>query len=94
MRGRVDLEVPFAEKDEVKSLGARWDPACKTWYVPAGMNSHAFQRWLPTGEDEGETELLPPPSVRSGVEDAVLEMRQRVKSGYRRGRILHHSGRI
>lgn len=60
MRGRVDLEVPFAEKDEAKSLGARWDPACKTWYVPAGLDSRPFQRWLPTGDDEGETELLPP----------------------------------
>lgn len=60
MRGRVDLEVPFAEKDEAKSLGARWDPARKTWYVPAGLDRHPFQRWLPSGNAEGETELLPP----------------------------------
>lgn len=59
MRGRVDLEVPFAEKDEAKSLGARWDPGRKTWYVPAGSSHHAFQRWLPPGEDDAETELVP-----------------------------------
>lgn len=33
---RVDLKVPFAEKDEAKSLGARWDPQAKVWYVPEG----------------------------------------------------------
>lgn len=60
MARRFDLEVPFAEKDEARSLGARWDPASKTWYVPAGLNTDAFQRWLPTGEEEGDTELLPP----------------------------------
>jgi hypothetical protein len=60
MQGRVDLEVPFAEKDEAKSLGARWDPASKVWFVPAGLNPNAFQRWLPDGEDGGVTELLPP----------------------------------
>lgn len=60
MAGRVDLDVPFAEKDEAKSLGARWDPIGKTWYVPAGLDPQAFQRWLPTGEAEGDTELLPP----------------------------------
>ncbi|MFD0922421.1 DUF5710 domain-containing protein [Saccharopolyspora rosea] len=26
---RIWLDVPFAEKDEAKSLGARWDPAEK-----------------------------------------------------------------
>jgi len=60
MRGRVDLEVPYAEKDEAKSLGARWDPARKTWYVPAGLNCQPLQRWLPAGEDEAAIELLPP----------------------------------
>lgn len=58
MQGRVDLDVPFAEKDEAKALGARWDPACKTWYVPAGLNPDAFERWLPA--DEGQIELVPP----------------------------------
>lgn len=29
---RTDLRVPFAEKDEAKRLGARWDAARKVWY--------------------------------------------------------------
>jgi hypothetical protein len=30
---RVDLRVPYSEKDEAKALGARWDPSIKKWYV-------------------------------------------------------------
>ncbi len=44
---RIDLDVPFAEKDEAKKLGARWDPAQKTWYVPEGQDSAPFQKWHP-----------------------------------------------
>ena len=60
MRGRIDLEVPYAEKDEAKSMGAYWDPARKTWYVPPGWDPRVFARWLPAGEEEAETELIPP----------------------------------
>lgn len=57
---RVDLEVPFAEKDEAKALGARWDAASRTWYLSAGLDPAPFRRWLPGVKEEGETELLPP----------------------------------
>ncbi|MGH3569617.1 MAG: DUF5710 domain-containing protein [Pseudonocardia sp.] len=29
---RLYLDVPFAEKDDAKALGARWDPAEKRWF--------------------------------------------------------------
>ncbi len=45
-KAQVFLKVPFAEKDEAKRLGARWDPARKKWYVPNGVNAEAFSRWL------------------------------------------------
>lgn len=40
------LKVPFAEKDEAKALGARWDAAIKKWYVPAGVDAAPFARWM------------------------------------------------
>ena len=40
------LVVPFAEKDEAKALGARWDAASRKWYVPLGKDQAAFARWL------------------------------------------------
>lgn len=43
--GRIDLRVAFAEKDEAKALGARWDSVKRLWYVPAGVDSQLFKRW-------------------------------------------------
>lgn len=41
---RKFIEVPFAEKDEAKMLGALWEPTVRKWYVPTGMNRKLF-RW-------------------------------------------------
>lgn len=41
------LEVPFADKNDAKALGARWDNAARAWYVPAGVNLAPFEAWLP-----------------------------------------------
>lgn len=43
--GRTFLSVPFAEKDEAKGIGARWDAARKKWYVPQGLDLALFARW-------------------------------------------------
>jgi uncharacterized protein (DUF2164 family) len=42
----VELAVPFAEKDEAKRLGAKWNPERKVWFVPAGQDPSSFARWL------------------------------------------------
>jgi hypothetical protein len=44
---RIDLQVPFYEKDEARRLGARWDPAQKVWYVPANVDAALLQKWFP-----------------------------------------------
>jgi hypothetical protein len=43
------LKVPFAEKEEAKALGARWNGERKSWYVPDGKPTEPFERWLPAG---------------------------------------------
>lgn len=51
VHGNVDpilfLDVAFAEKDNVKRLGAKWDGAMRKWYIPHGMDVHLFSRWWP-----------------------------------------------
>jgi len=39
------LNVPFAQKDAAKALGARWDAANKKWYVPANKDITLFEQW-------------------------------------------------
>jgi len=40
------LNVPYAEKDQARELGARWNPTRKRWYVPDGVATEAFARWM------------------------------------------------
>lgn len=43
------LAVPFADKDDAKTLGARWDKEAKSWYAPEGTDLAPLQRWIPRG---------------------------------------------
>ena len=42
--GRLWLDVPFADKDEAKRLGARWDQSARRWYAPR-PGIAALARW-------------------------------------------------
>ena len=44
---RTYLNVPYAEKDEAKRMGARWDPQRRRWYARDGLPSKEalVQRW-------------------------------------------------
>jgi Domain of unknown function (DUF5710) len=42
----INLKVPFNEKDQAKSLGARWNAEAKLWYVPQGVEAAPFEKWM------------------------------------------------
>jgi hypothetical protein len=44
---RLDLNVPFHEKDEAKAVGARWDPQRKLWYAPDSTDTTPLLKWIP-----------------------------------------------
>jgi exodeoxyribonuclease VII large subunit len=45
------LVSSYKDKDRVKTLGARWDPTRRQWYVPDGLALTPFAEWLPAGGD-------------------------------------------
>jgi hypothetical protein len=45
------LKVPYAEKDQAKSLGARWNQDRKLWYVPDGVEETPFAQWIVAGQE-------------------------------------------
>ena len=47
---RINLVTPFAEKDAVKALGARWDATKKCWYIVDVADLTPFSRWIPNME--------------------------------------------
>lgn len=40
------LNVPFAEKDRARALGARWSANQRRWFVDAGADLNRFEKWL------------------------------------------------
>ena len=44
---RINLKVPFKEKDKAKKKGAKWDGIEKTWYIVDQENLRPFMEWLP-----------------------------------------------
>lgn len=50
-RQRQFIDVPFKQKDEAKKLGAKWDRAAQSWYVPPGVNPEPFAKWAQKGAD-------------------------------------------
>ena len=44
---RINLNVPFAEKDAAKKRGAKWDGARRTWYVSDKKSLDKCKQRLP-----------------------------------------------
>jgi hypothetical protein len=49
MSNRFYIACPFADKDEAKSLGARWDVDARKWYVPNDVDRNLFRKWFEKG---------------------------------------------
>jgi hypothetical protein len=43
---RTYINVPYKDKDLVKLIGARYDGEKKKWYIPPGVDSKLFSKWL------------------------------------------------
>lgn len=52
------LNVPYAEKDEAKALGARWNPENKKWYAPNPQKYPLFYKWMDLPHDEVRVILI------------------------------------
>jgi putative DNA primase/helicase len=42
---RVYLDVPYAEKEAAKAMGAKWDRAEKSWYAAPSTEPEFLERW-------------------------------------------------
>ncbi len=68
---RTNLQVPFAEKDQAKELGARWDATKRVWYVQNVTDLTAFARWLPQGGDAPTSSARPGASRKTEAASVV-----------------------
>jgi putative DNA primase/helicase len=65
------IAVPYKEKEEAKALGAKWDRRQQSWYVPAGVESAPFAKWLEPGAPSGGKEALNSATGIESGEDRV-----------------------
>jgi len=53
MNGKIYMAVPFAEKDNAKALGAKWDATLKKWYYEGPVYNYVkFAKWIACGREE------------------------------------------
>ncbi|MGL6519275.1 DUF5710 domain-containing protein [Aeromonas caviae] len=45
--GRFYIDVPIAEKDDAKALGARWDGTVRSWFIPESDYTGDITSWPP-----------------------------------------------
>lgn len=45
---KTRLAVPYAEKDEAKRLGAKWDGQGRVWFAPEGTDLAPLRKWVAT----------------------------------------------
>ena len=43
---RIYIDVPYAQKDEAKLLGARWDVEVRRWYITDKQDALLFSKWF------------------------------------------------
>lgn len=56
---RVNLNVPYSEKEEAKLLGARWDAKKKVWFVVDVDDLQVFSRWFVYWNKEANKAISP-----------------------------------
>src|SRR6476646_5101893 len=54
----VYLEVPYAQKDEAKLFGARWDGKKKLWYFPGEILPNELEQFRPPATDHERSEKV------------------------------------
>ena len=59
----IFLDVPFSQKDEVKSFGARWNPKIKKWFIPVGINKFPLKKWIPENKVIPDNNLTIKPQI-------------------------------
>lgn len=58
---KIFINVPYSEKEEAKSEGARWDPKNKSWFISKDMDKKHFSKWLQTDKKQHNHTVLMPP---------------------------------
>ena len=65
---RIDLQVPYSDKDAAKSAGARWDGSRRGWFIENVEVLDPFMRWMRASH--AAPHALTPSEARAATEQA------------------------
>lgn len=73
------INVPYAEKDAAKALGAQWHPEAKRWHIPPGLKRRTFKQWpdAPVSDHELRRLVALADPERAAMERANKQIRHR-----------------
>jgi Domain of unknown function (DUF5710) len=80
----INLKVPFNEKDQAKSLGARWNAETKLWYVPQGVEAEPFEKWLSSAVNvaSAQAAVKPASQANAPLDDDIDAINARLRDAY------------
>ena len=84
----INLKVPFNEKDQAKSLGARWNAEAKLWYVPQGVEAAPFEKWVSSAPNAAPTQAAakstekPMAQANAPFDDGMDAINARLRDAY------------
>lgn len=67
----IFLDVPFRDKEQVKSLGAKFNYVVKKWYIPDGISTDLFLKWV-QGETIEQNHIITPNVTQDNNEQTSL----------------------
>ena len=86
---RINLVTPFAEKDAVKTLGARWDANRKLWYILDVADITPFLRWIPKTEVATKNSATVGQHLDARIDNAQPRTSKVLKSSGLSSEVLH-----
>ena len=80
----INLKVPFNEKDQAKSLGARWNAEAKLWYVPQGVEAEPFEKWVSSALYAAPVQAAAKPATQANTpfDDDMDAINARLRDAY------------
>ena len=84
----INLKVPFNEKDQAKSLGARWNAETRLWYVPVGVEIAPFNKWMSSAPSVSLTQTAcesiaqAKADINISLDDEMDDINARLRAAY------------
>ncbi|VVO96170.1 hypothetical protein PS865_02602 [Pseudomonas fluorescens] len=74
MSKRIDLAVPFVEKEEAKQFFVEWDEVQRVWWTTEEFMCEGLERWLPFQPTPEEVLAVLPPFSSTETERQHVEL--------------------